>query len=176
MCHTARHTNKRSRNKKSWGGAPADQDLLAQGGGRRPGFLQTRFLSPQAGGRAAKTLYFVPGPARGAGTRNRREAGSKKRFLNPVLDCILYCFSSAKHVCGALAPDVDIEARHCRLVGREFCFELALQSNSRTAAQVMLKKLCLPSALSTNTIHPILHLSQCLLGEQGQQSAVHAEA
>ena len=50
--------------------------------------LKTTVIWPQACGGAAKAFrHFVPGPARRAGTGNHREAGSERRFLNPVPDC-----------------------------------------------------------------------------------------
>ena len=69
----AQETNKKQPNKKTWDGAPATH----------------QFSLPPSRRRSCnkKQQKNVPGLAQRAGTRNLRQAGSKRRLFIPHLDC-----------------------------------------------------------------------------------------
>ena len=86
--HKAQDANKKPPNDNSWGEA-SDPGFIGRRGGLRPEFLETSFLSPWAGGEAAKNMKTVLSGSSPSG-RNEDiagEAGSKRQFLNPVVDC-----------------------------------------------------------------------------------------
>ncbi len=72
---TARHTNKKSRNKEQEipGRSPGPWNFLARGAAGDRGFFKPSFICPQAGGEVRK---FVPGPPEG---REQEIAGRQAR-------------------------------------------------------------------------------------------------